>query len=242
MEPLNLGSRGASLSAAASSEAEAGAGGSRGRPAARPRRRADEASALEDVGAVGQLQRLLDVLLDQQQREARRAQLGEDGEDLVDHDGARPSDGSSSISRRGSAIRARAPPASAARRRTACLRAGAAARRGGGTAPRRGQVLRDARAHPRAVGADLQVLPHRHLGKSCRPRAPAPRPARAARRRAGPACALAREPDRRRPAGRSSPATVLSSVVLPAPFEPITATSSPAATASDTSHSTCTSP
>ena len=42
--------------------------------------------------------------------------------------------------------------------------------------------------------------------------------------------------------GRSTPATVLSSVVLPAPLPPITVTISPARTSSETPCSTATAP
>ena len=83
---------------------------------------------LQHVAIVGDLQRGARVLLDQQDRDAGRAQLRDDAKISRTISGARPRDGSSSISSAAvPSARGRAP-ASAARRPTASRRAACAAR------------------------------------------------------------------------------------------------------------------
>ncbi len=155
--------------------------------------------------------------------------------------GARPIDGSSSMSSAGRAISAR-PMASI------CC-----------SPPERvpGQLVGPGRQHreellePLQVGPDLvpppatdlhvaaeeQVLPHGQLGEDL----PALRDQRAAHGRRWPRAGRARSTgraSRTSPSrGRTSPHTALSSVVLPAPLAPTMATISPALTCSETRRS-----
>ena len=142
--------------------------------------------------------------------------------------GARPSEGSSSSSRRGRPSARGRSPASAARRPTACRRAGARRSfRRGNSAKIALQILRRNAAKPSTDGAHLQVLEHRHARED----APALRrlgDRAAARSRASAARVMSRPAKMIVPSrARGLPKIVIIRVDLPAPLAPISVTISP---------------
>ena len=130
-----------------------------------------DAPLLQHVGAVGDVERLQHVLLDQQHRGAVLAHAGDDLEHVVD-DGRRQAERrlvEQHEARAAPSAPGRSPPSAAGRPR-ARRPAGGACRAGWGTARRRARAIRWRwRARRRAVAAELEVLLDRHLGEQPAP-------------------------------------------------------------------------
>ena len=201
----------------------------------------DELAEFHHIGAVGDLQRGLRVLLDQQHRDAGGAQFADGAEDVGDDDRA-PARGSA---RRASAISARPSargpsPASAARRRRACRPVACAAPSAAETARRPARTI--APRWPSESGTRRAADCPRHSW--CRTVRDARAPGSGLRRR-GPRYRAAPCRCRRRrpsPFSGSMPMMALSSVVLPAPLAPMMVTISLPATSSDTERTASTLP
>ena len=205
----------------------------------RRRARGGDPALLEQVGALREVQRHDDILLDQQARPFRqRGRRGSRRTSPAPSPATGPSDGSSSSSRRGCAISARpiaticccppdsVPAGTSSLSRTAGNSVQTYVERSGGArgAPRaRSCRFRDSRARSSATNS------RRPSGTSAIP-APQKR-CGASGRRSQPSI------DNASAVAGCSPASALISVVLPAPLGPTTQTSSPAPIVSDTPHS-----
>ena len=218
---------------------------SRGRRArSRPRRAARrpgppvDLAVDQDVGAVGDLERAVDVLLDEQDRRPLVAQAGEELEDLVDDDRRQPE------RRLVEQEQPRARHQRPADREHLLLAAGERARRlpqplaaGPGTGRARAPAPRSAAARSRCgPRAEPQVVGHRKPRED----APALRREREAPRRTirSGGQPLIRSPSEARPARRRparGPTTAFRKHDLPAPFAPSRATISPCSTRRETS-------
>ncbi len=189
-------------------------------------------AALDDVGAVGDRQRLGGVLLDDQHRHAGVADPG----DRLQHLDGQVRRQADRPARRGSGTSG-APsgpgrwPASAAGRRTSCPPAGGAARRGSGTGrrPRRGGAAPSSGTGCRRPISRFSTT--WRLPKSARSWATCTRPERT-RRCAGRPCTSSPSKRIRPPRGADQPAIARSVVVLPAPLAPMRETISPRSTCS----------
>ena len=182
----------------------------------------------QHVAAVGELQRLEGVLLDQEDRDAlARALIWPIASKICcTRNGARPSDGSSSSSSRGRPSARGRSPASAARRPTACRRAGRAAPSAAGTG------RRPARGPARNAPDRRAMAPIcRFSSTSCAGRCggpPAPGRRRAGRSRRSADAVMSWPSSMIAPVRACGlPQIVISSVDLPAPLAPMRVTISP---------------
>ncbi len=193
---------------------------------------------LEQIGAVDDVEHLLDVLLDDQHGESFGADAAHEIEHLLRRRAAQGRRTARPSAAAWAATSARGRwRTSAARRPTACRRA--ASRRS--FEPRKqivdpGELLGELRARRRDEGADAQIV----LDGEPRKQPAVLRHMRdallddAMRRQAGER--PCRRASWRRERNGTSPEMTRISVVLPAPFGPMTPTASPAATSSETSN------
>ena len=188
-----------------------------------------DAAAAQHHAAAGDAEREAGALLAQQDRRAVGGHAPRAARSRsATTSGARPSVGSSSSSRRGRSIRARASAS------ICCWPPDSSQARASGPLAEHGeqrQHLLDplAALDGRQARRRLEVLAHGEAGEDAAgPRARSPRPARRAAR---PAATLTSCPNSRSPRRGRKPRIVSSSVVLPAPLPPSSATISPAATA-----------